>query len=125
MDLEKIKLRLKSLGYEVVEGDEVALEFAMDDTEKYIKHYCNIDIIPDCLDTVFIDIACGRFLQAKKSTGQLTSMQVEQVVKEIRDGDTTVQFATGKDSETIFNTFVDKLINGHDVSLIRHRQLCW
>ena len=125
MELEKIKLRLKSLGYEVVE-DDCIIEFAMNETEQYIKHFCNIEIIPDCLEYVFIDICCGVILRDKKATGQLTSMQLEQVVRSIKDGDTTVEFGSGKTSgDDRFDSLVDKLINGHKTSLIHHRQLRW
>lgn len=125
MDLEKIKMRLKSLGYEVVEDDYI-IEFAMNKAEQYIKHFCNIEVIPDCLEYVFIDISCGEILRDKKATGQLTSIQLEQVVRSIKDGDTTVEFGTGSASgESRFDSLVDKLINGHKDALIYHRQLRW
>lgn len=125
MELEKVKLRLKSLGYEVVEGDEIALGFCADKSEQHIKHFCNIDIIPDCLEYVFIDMTCGEFLQSKKSTGQLTALQIEPIVKRIQDGDTTVEFASTVDSEAIFNAFVNKLINGYEADLLAHRCIVW
>lgn len=125
MDLEKIKLRLKSLGYETTIEDEFALIFAMDSVEQYIKHFCNINEIPDCLECVFIDMCCGRFLKDKKSTGQLSTMEFDEVVKQIVDGDTTVSFAAGTDNETIFNSYIDKLINGYMDSLLAHRKLLW
>lgn len=64
MYLEKIKMRLKSLGYEL--DDDYIIDFAMNKTEQYIKHFCNIDEIPDCLEYVFIDICCGEILRDKK-----------------------------------------------------------
>lgn len=124
MYLEKIKMRLKSLGYEL--DDDYIIDFAMNKTEQYIKHFCNIDEIPDCLEYVFIDICCGEILRDKKATGQLTSIQLEQVVRSIKDGDTEVSFGTGSVSaESRFESLINKLINGHTDSLIRHRQLCW
>ena len=124
MYLEKIKLRLKSLGYEL--EDNEAIEFAMNKTEQYIKHFCNIDVVPDCLEYVFIDISCGEILRDKKATGQLTSIQLEQVVRSIKDGDTTVEFGTGQTSgDDRFDSLVNKLINGHMDSLVHHRQLRW
>ena len=125
MDLEKIKIRLKSLGYETVEGDELALDFVMKKVEQHIKHFCNIDIVPDCLEYVFIDMCCGEFLQSKKSTGQLTDLQIEPIVKRIQDGDTTVEFVSTVDNEAIFNAFVSKLISGYEADLIAHRCIVW
>lgn len=125
MDLEKIKLRLKSLGYEVVEGDEFALTFIMSKVEQHIKHYCNIEFIPECLEYVFIDMVAGEFLQTKKSTGQLTSLQIEPIVKKIQDGDTTVEFSATADMDAMFNQLTDKLIHGYESDLLRHRKLVW
>lgn len=126
MDLEKIKLRLKSLGYEVVEGDDFALNFIMSKVEQHIKHFCNITEVPECLEYVFIDMCCGEFLQSKKSMSQLNDIQFEQIVKQIQDGDTSVTYATSDISpEAVFNAYVDKLINGYNEDLIRHRKLVW
>ena len=126
MELEKIKLRLKSLGYEVVEGDDFAINFVMAKVEQHIKHYCNISEVPDCLEYVFIDMVCGEFLQSKKSMGQLADVQFEQIVKQIQDGDTSVTYATSDSSpEAVFNAYVDKLINGYNEDLLRHRKLVW
>ena len=125
MELDKIKLRLKSLGYEVVEGDELALNFVMSKVEQHIKHYCNIDVVPECLEYVFIDMVAGEFLQSKKSTGQLSALQIEPIVKKIQDGDTTVEFSATADMDTMFNQLTDKLIHGYEQDLLRHRKLVW
>lgn len=125
MDLEKIKLRLKSLGYEVVEGDEAALEFVIGKVKNHIKHFCNIDEVPDELEYVMIDMCCGEFLKSKKSFGQLTTIQVDQMVKSIKDGDTEVVYQSSTDSMTLLDTYLDKLINGYLDDLLRYRQLVW
>ena len=125
MDLEKIKLRLKSLGYEVVEGDEFAINFVMSKVEQHIKHYCNINEVPECLEYVFIDMVAGEFLQSKKSTGQLSALQIEPIVKRIQDGDTTVEFSATADMDAMFNQLTDKLIHGYEPDLLRHRKLVW
>lgn len=125
MDLEKIKLRLKSLGYEVVEGDDFALTFIMGKVDQHIKHFCNIKELPECLEYVFIDMCCGEFLQDKQGTGQLTETQIEPIIKKIQDGDTTVEYSSTVDSLVLFNQLVDKLINGYKNDLIRHRKLVW
>lgn len=125
MDIELVKQRLEGLGYECVEGDDLHIQFLIRKTEQYIKHYCNINEIPDCLTHVWIDIVCGDLLQCKKAMGQLTSVQLEPIVKKIQDGDTTLEYCATTDSEAVFNAFVDKLIDGHETELIRHRKLVW
>ena len=125
MNLETVKMRLKSLGYEVVQEDHIALDFAMKQVEQKIKHFCNISVIPSCLEPVFVDMSAGTFLQAKKSLGQLTSVHIEPIVKKIQDGDTTVEMSATLDAEVVFNQFIDSLVNGHNESLLAHRKLVW
>lgn len=125
MELDTVKLRLKSLGYEVVEGDEFALSFVMSKVEQHIKHYCNINEVPECLEYVFIDMVAGEFLQSKKATGQLSALQIEPIVKRIQDGDTTVEFSATADMDVMFNQLTDKLIHGYEPDLLRHRKLVW
>lgn len=125
MYLEKIKLRLKSLGYEVTEGDEFALEFVMGKTEERIKHFCNIDEVPDCLEYPFIELCVSDFMISKLSMGKLGTMELEQVVKTIEDGDTTVSFQSGMDANTRFVTYFDNLMRDQKDSLLRHRKLVW
>lgn len=124
--IDDVKDRLISLGYEVSDDDDTfALNFLIDKVEQHIKHYCNLNEVPECLGYVAIDMTCGEFLQSKKSTGQLTSLQIEPIVKRIQDGDTTVEFASSVDGEAIFNAFVNKLINGYETDLLAHRCLVW
>ena len=123
--IEQVKERLKSLGYEVVEIDYFGLQFAVQKAEQYIKHFCNISEIPDCLSHVWIDMAAGDFLLTKKTVGQLSSMQIEPIVKKIQEGDTTVEYAATVDREATFNAYLDKMVHGQDSELIAHRKLRW
>ncbi len=125
MYLEKIKLRLKSLGYEVTDEDVFALEFVMGKIEQYIKHFCNIDEVPECLEYPFIELCVSDFMISKLSMGKLESMELEQVVKTIEDGDTTVSFQSGMDANTRFVTYFDSLTKTQEQSLLRHRKLVW
>ncbi|MBO5843528.1 MAG: hypothetical protein J6Q96_01510, partial [Bacteroidales bacterium] len=81
--------------------------------------------VPECLEYVFIDMVAGEFLQSKKSTGQLSALQIEPIVKKIQDGDTTVEFSATADIDTMFNQLTDKLIHGYEQDLLRHRKLVW
>ena len=120
--LEEVKTRLESLG---VDGDDVVISFAIQKAETHVKHFCNIDEIPECLDNVVIDMACGEVLMLKKAMGQLKEIQIDQIVKKIQDGDTTVEYATTTDPESLFNSYVSRLIDGHNDDLIAHRKLRW
>lgn len=123
--IETIKSRLASLGYQADNNDIFALRFVLTQVENHIKNFCNIDAIPAELETVVVDRVCGTFLNQKKASGQLTGAQIEGVVKRITDGDTTVEFASNTDAETVFNSYINNLVNGNDGDLIRFRKLCW
>lgn len=123
--IEKVKEHLKLLGYEVLDGDDYGIHFAVGKAEQYIKHFCNISEIPTCLEYVLIEIASGDFLLTKQSIGQLSSAQIEPIVKKIQDGDTTVEYQATTDREATFNAFLDKMIHGHDSDLVSHRRLKW
>lgn len=123
--IETVKERLISFGYDCVESDDFALEFVISKVEQHIKHFCNVSEVPACLEAVQVDMVCGEFLLSKKTMGQLTSMQLEAVVKRLTEGDTTVEYSTTTDREATFNAYLDKLIHGHDDDLMAHRKLRW
>lgn len=123
--IETIKSRLKSLGYEADNNDIFALQFVLTQVENHIKNFCNINEVPAELESVVVDKVCGTFLSQKKASGQLTSAQIEGVAKRITDGDTTVEFAGNTDAETVFGSYINNLVNGHDGCLLRYRRLVW
>ncbi|MBO5704540.1 MAG: hypothetical protein J6R99_00810 [Alphaproteobacteria bacterium] len=123
--IETIESRLKSLGYEADNNDIFALQFVLTKVENHVKNFCNIDTIPAELEQLIVDKTCGEFLAQKKASGQLTGAQIEGVVKKIQDGDTTVEFAGNTDAETVFGSYINNLVNGHDECLLRYRRLVW
>lgn len=123
--IETIKSRLHSLGYEADNNDIFALKFLLKETESHIKNFCNIKVLPVELEQMVVNKVSGNFLAQKKASGQLTSGQMEAVVKKIQDGDTTVEMARSVDSETIFSNYINDLTHGHDDCLIKYRKLCW
>lgn len=127
MDIETIKERLTSMGYECVEEDDFAIQYCIQEVEQYIKHFCNISEVPPCLEYVWIEIATGRFLNTKKAMGKLTALQFQPLLTSIRDGDTTVEFnnSYNSDPEQQFIALLDKMINGHNLELLAHRKLLW
>lgn len=123
--IETVKERLASLGYTCTEEDAFALQFCIDKVEQHIKHFCNVNEIPACLEAVQVDMVCGEFLLAKKTMGQLTSVQIEPIVKRLTEGDATVEYTATTDREATFNAYLDKMIHGHQSDLIAHRKLRW
>lgn len=127
MEVETIKERLTSMGYEFCENDDFAIQYSVNEVEQYIKHFCNISEVPACLEYVWIDMVVGKFLQTKKAMGKLTAIQFQPLLSSIRDGDTTVEYNSSytSDPELLFQSVLDKLINGHNLELIAHRRIKW
>ena len=123
--IELVKQRLTSLGYTCTEADAFALQFCIDKVAQHIKHVCNIAEIPVCLEAAQVDMVCGEFLMQKKTMGQLTSIQIDGVVKRLTEGDTTVEYNATTDREATFNAYLEKMIHGHQSDLLAHRKLRW
>ena len=128
--IEKVKERLKSLGYTFKDGDEILLNFAIQKVTSTIKNDCNVPEVPDGLESIAIDMAVGDFLFAKKtySPNDIAGLDLEAAVKQIQTGDTNVTFALGAGSSTPeqrFDIFVNYLLNyGRDQFSV-YRKIKW
>ncbi len=126
--LQDIIERLGQLGYSATETDYSQIEFEILKTNNYVLNYCNITTIPDILDPRIIDRVCADFLYYKKNSGSLKGFNYDAVVKEIKEGDTTVKYAVGQGEDTPenrFDTFVKSLERGFDKWITPHRRLRW
>ena len=125
---EQVVTRLKQLGYTTIVDDHSMIDFELEKTLNYIKNYCNIDTIPDILDYRIIDRVCAEFLFYKKNSGNLEGFNYEAVIKQIKEGDTTIHYAVGQGEDTPenrFDSFVKSLERGFDKWLTPHRRLRW
>lgn len=117
--------RLKSFTYEVVEGDEFLIAFLIQKIENTVKNECNITKIPDGLVYVAVDMICGEILMNKKQTNSLgDSFSIDSALKNVKLGDTTVQFE-GESDETKLNSLTNYLMNCGINELICYRKIKW
>ena len=123
--LEDVTKRLESFGYEVIEDDTWVLEFIIQKVENYIKSNCNIDAIPEGLHQIAVDMSVGEFLLNKKSTGQLTGIDLEAAIKQIQEGDTTVAFAIDSTPEERLDNLISHLLNYGKGSFASYRCIKW
>lgn len=129
--INKILQRLISFGYTPNEADSWMITFCMQKIENHIKNSCNISVIPDELEEIFIDRICGEFLFSKKQTNQLNAengFDIETAIKQVQAGDTNVTFAIGEGSETLetkLNTLIAYLMNIGENDFICYRQIKW
>lgn len=120
--------RLAQLGYTATAEDHNHIDFELDKVVNYTLNYCNIQELPEIITPRLIDRVCGEFLYYKKNSGSLEGFNYEAVIKEIREGDTTVKYAVGQGEDTPenrFDAFVKQLERGYDKWITPHRRLRW
>jgi hypothetical protein len=125
---EKVIARLKQLGYVVTENDWEQLDYELEMVLNYVKNYCNIIDIPLILDPRIIDRVCSGFLYYKKNAGSLEGFNYDNVIKSVKEGDTTITYAVGQGEDTAenrFDNFVKQLERGFDKWCTPHRRLRW
>ena len=125
---EKVISRLKQLGYTVTTEDLEQVDHELNKILNYVKNYCNITQIPNILDYRITDRVCADFLFLKKNSGSLQGFNYDAVIKQIKEGDTTISDAVGQGEDTPenrFDSFVKTLERGFDKWITPHRRLRW
>lgn len=120
--------RLYHFGYVVKVEDYSQLDFEIDINLKYVENNFNIKNIPTILEPRIVNKICADFLFHKKNSGTLEDFDYDAVVKEIKEGDTTVKYATGQGEDTPENRFdnlVKQLERGCDKWYAPYRALRW
>lgn len=122
----EITERLTSLGYTVIDGDDKSIKFLLSKVEQNIKHWCNIDEVPDCLKYVVIERVCGEFLLEKASFNQLDEDLVGTLVKTTKIGDTETQYQVGATTPLDILRSQCKNMTSYGLSDLKaHRRLSW
>ena len=125
---DKVIDRLKQLGYTIGNEDYDIVDFELDTILNYVKNYCNITIIPDILDNRIIDRVCSAFLYNQKNAGKLEGFNYEIVIKELKEGDTTIKYGVGSGEntpESRFDSLVKQLERGFDKWITPYRKIRW
>ena len=122
--LDKVKERLKALGYKEESEADVSLTFLIAKIESHIKNYCNIEEIPEGLEHIAVDRVVGEFLANMKAAGKLEGFNAEQAVKQISEGDTSVTFAVG-DATSAIDALISHMTDTGEPDLIKYRRFAW
>lgn len=128
VDKNTIVKRLAMLGYTATPEDDDIIQFELTKVLNYVKNYCNRTDIPEILDNRITDRVCGEFLYYKKNSGSLEGFNYDNVIKSIKEGDTTITYAVGQGEDTPenrFDSFVKSLERGFDKWITPHRRLRW
>lgn len=125
--IEAVLNRLSFFGYTVTSSDEWLVAFCIQKVQTHINNTCNTWNLPDGLFFVAVDRVCGEFLYSLKSTGKLTleDLDLDGAVTQIKEGDTTVQFATGTSEDEKFTTFVKFLQTEGAGDEVCYRKIKW
>ena len=126
--LAKVIDRLGQLGYTVDASEYNQIEYELQKITNYTLNYCNITTVPEIIENRLIDRVCSEYLYYKKNSGKLEGFDYDTVIKELREGDTTVKYAVGQGEDTPenrFDAFVKQLERGYDKWITPHRRLRW
>lgn len=120
--------RLTQLGYTATAEDNDHIDYEMEKIINYTLNYCNVREVPEIVEMRLIDRVCSEFLYYKKNSGSLAGFNYEAVIKQIKEGDTSITYAVGQGEDTPenrFDAFVKQLERGYDKWLVPHRRLRW
>lgn len=128
--LDTLKARLASFGYSLSESDDPLLLFSLQKAQTSVKNLCNLNLVPDGLAGITVDMAAGEFLNALKtfSPNSLESLDLDTAVKQIKLGDTETVFAVGQGSftpEQRLDAFINFLLSSGKEQLSAYRRLKW
>lgn len=123
--LEKVKARLKALGYEAKDEDSMALSFAISGVCSHIKNFCNVAEVPEAAEQIAVDMACGEFLFGLSQMGKLDeTFAIEMALKSVKMGDTDITFADEKSKADKISVLIAAL-RERAGDLVCFRRLRW
>lgn len=120
--------RLNQLGYTATETDNAQIDFELQKIINYVINNFTRKDVPEILDPRIIDRVCSDFLYYKKNSGSLNGFNYDAVIKQIKEGDTSITYAVGQGEDTPenrFDAFVKSLERGFDKWCVPHRRLQW
>ena len=131
ISIEEVKQRLSMMGFDAAsETDDDEISFLIEKVTNYTMNYCYIgfDEIPEIIRPKMLDKIAAGFLYERKNFGQLTGFDYSTAIREIREGDTTIQYGVGESYDTPesrFDWMVRELDKAYDKWITPYRKLRW
>ncbi len=132
---EQVVARITALGVTPggADADKAAIQYAIDRAEQWIRNNINRPEVPDGLRFVWVDMAAGIYLNEQKALaadGGGIAGDAAGVVQSIKEGDTTVTFATsgstaGTSAAARLDTLIQSMINPPQEQLAAYRRIRW
>ena len=117
--------RLSQLNVLPPEKDFGMLSALLDEAKLWLLAETAQEELPEALIPTMIDIAAGKYLLIRKSTGELESFDFEPVVRQISQGDTSVAYAVSGEHLSPFDTLVGWLTTPSEALLRKWRRMRW
>lgn len=128
-DVDAVKNRLTSFGYEVKEADTLALTFCVEKVRSTIKNEINWQDVPEGLFCIAVDMAVGEFLEQKLAFApDDINLDLDYAVSQLQEGDTNVKLALGEGSSTPeqrLTTFISYLLSYGKDEFNSFRRIRW
>ena len=115
------------MGITEAENDGL-LDLIINNTQYKVLNETNTVLpMPEGLESIAVYMAIGEYLSFKKTSGQLESIDLELVVKQIQEGDTNIQYAIGDGSQTPEQRLdsLITLLSNRASELVKYRRLVW
>ena len=124
---DDVKEYLKSLGYEVVDGDLFLLDNSIQTVKYQIGNKTNQKKVPEGLKYVWINRSVAEFLNFKLKMNQLDipSLNFNRIAKEISEGKTKVVFDDSKTTGDKFEVFLLSMSTYGENEILKYRRLVW
>lgn len=124
---EDVKKYLKSLGYEVIDGDLFLLDNSIQTVKYEIGNKTNQKKVPEGLKYVWINRSVAEFLNFKLKMNQLDipSLNFNRIAKEISEGKTKVVFDDSKTTGDKFEVFLLSMSTYGENEILKYRRLVW
>lgn len=126
MMIEQIVNRLKFYGYDASINDKVLISYILEKIQTGIKIDCNIDVVPNELDSIVIDRVIGTFLMEKKALDpeSIKYIDLGGIATQVTEGDTSVTLSVTKTPEERLDEVINYLLH-KDYDLSCYRKIVW
>ena len=124
---DDVKEYLKSLGYEVVDGDLFLLDNSIQTVKYQIGNKTNQKKVPEGLKYIWINRSVAEFFNFKLKMNQLDipSLNFNRIAKEISEGKTKVVFDDSKTTGDKFEVFLLGMSTYGENEILKYRRLVW
>lgn len=126
--VDDVLSRLQSFGYSPCESDVFTIGFSILKTITSTKNSCALIFIPPELHFSIVDCSCAEILLALKISNKLlSSISLDDNVKSISIGDTSISFDNSSTSSFLnsFDALIDKLFSRGECDVLCFRRLHW